>query len=121
MNEHTHVMLNRRTIGIRGSEFFQGKIKKTGFFWFLGNHSWLVSNNPSNKKFRRGKDRPEPIDTYLYIDVLANLDRFFDKSECREHLANLISIIANNQDGQSDNDFDDYLLKNTKHILPTNN
>lgn len=108
-------MLTRRTMSIKASEFFEGKIKKTGYFWFMGNHGWLVSNDPINKEFRKAENRAKPVDTYLFIDVLKNLDRFFEKEKIEEHLANLVSIIADYPNGQADNEFNSYLIENSKH------
>ena len=106
----TYKLLNRRTIGIKTSEFFNSKnVKKTGYFWFLGNHCWLISNNDLN---RNVKD----VDTYLFKDVLLNLDRFFIKVECEKHFLNLIEIISESSDKQVDNKINEYLMNNNKFL-----
>ena len=110
----TYKLLNRRAMGINTSKFFNSKkVKKTGYFYFLGNHCWFVSNNNLNRK--RNKDVKD-VDTYLFKDVLLNLDVFFKKEDCEKHFLNLIEIISNSPDKQVDRDLDEYLIKNNKFL-----
>lgn len=107
-------LLNRRAICIETSKFFNSKrVKKTGYFYFLGCTWRHLSNNPLNRK--RSKDVKD-VDTYLFKDVLLNLGRFFKKEDCGTHLLNLIEIISSSSDKQVDTEIDRYLMKNNKFL-----
>jgi hypothetical protein len=105
-------LLYRRAISPEVSKFFNERgVKKTGYYWYSGPFGLDISNNPATRRKIKGS-----IDTYLYKDVLANMDRFFNKELVDWHLFKILEIIDRSEDKQVDDEIDKYLMENNKYL-----